>query len=163
MYSSRVQSVNDIVQPLNRMLDQFSAHLRNQAIRAGVVAACMPIEATFKRLAAEHVGQGTPTRHIRGTNIEVARRHMKDAISHKIWRVPNGNGYIGFIGPVSVEVPHSHWFERGPKNRQTKAGEWRGSMQDYHLLSRTFSSSIAQAERAFEAVVIQKIASFQGS
>lgn len=162
MFRSNSEPIDSALQQLNKELNRFTEHLRFQAIRAGIVAAGQPIKSLFTQLASAHVGTKAPTRRLHGTNIVVARPRLKDSITNKVWRMPDGTGYVNYVGPVSIEVPHAHWFERGPKNRYTKAGAFRGSMPDYHLLSRTYSGSINQAVTAFESTVKQKMESFVG-
>lgn len=167
MYKSKIDIADEFIKPLNNILNKFNQHLRNQAIRAGVVAAGKPMLMGFRTLASKYVSTNTsPTRKVRGSNSVVPRPHLKDAITNKVWKVPNGNGYINIIGPVSVQVPHAHWFgDKAPTDRRTKLGYNRGTHLSRkggpaRLLSRTFDLTIEMATSAFASEVKQKIDSF---
>ena len=168
MYTSTIDLVDSVVRPLNVMLDKFSDHVRNNAIRAGVVAAGKPMAAKFSQLAERFVGSKPPTRRLRGTNIEVSRPHLKDSIKTKVWRIPDGTGFINFIGPMAIEVPHAKWFGiKAPTNRHTKAGRYTGTHLSHkggpaNMLQRAFEGSIHEATAAFTQTVKSKIESFKG-
>lgn len=155
-------SVNDMITQLNR----FGEFLKNQAIRAGVVSAVKPIEQKLTQLASRYVQDKEPTRHIRGTNIVISRPHLRDAMTTKIWKIPDGSGYVGYAGPVSVLVPHAHWFgDRAPTNRYTKAGKFRGTHLSHkggpaRIFSRAESESLPQAIDNFNTTVTAKINSY---
>lgn len=165
MYRSSVEAVDGIIRPLNAALNQFQTHFRNQAVRAGVVAAGEPIKRMMEQVIRFNTkpGKEPPIRRIRGTNITVSRPHLRDSITNKVWKIPDSNGYINYIGPISVQVPHAHWFERGTAVRYTRAGAYRGRMPAYFVLTRTYQASMNQALSAMEAALKAKMESFKSS
>lgn len=162
MFRSTVSSVDQVVQQLNGQLNRYTEHLRNQAIRAGVVAAGEPMKEMMTSILRSTLkaGKEPPTRRISGTNITIARPHLRDSVTNKVWRIPGGNGYINYIGPISIQVPHAIWFERGTAMRQTRGGRNRGRIPPFLILTRSYQASINQAISAFETTVKNKLASF---
>lgn len=131
-------------------LHRFGDHLKNQVVRAGAVAAARPMQQKLTQLASRFVGTKEPTITIKG--VKRIRLRLSTSMITKIWKIPDGTGYMALAGPVSVEVPHAHWFgDRAPTNRFTKAGKYTGT----HLSHRGGPARIfsrAEAESQGEAI-----------
>lgn len=164
MFSSHITPPAEMIGPVLDQLRKLEEHITNKCLRPSVAAAVQPIKDTFRSLAATHRSKDDPPlRKLRGTNVYVVRPHFADSFRTKVWKKPDGNGYIGFAGPMSIEVPHNRWFERGTGVRMTKTGANRGSMPAYHLLSRTVQQSESQAINVFTSTLTSKLNEFQGS
>lgn len=154
-------------QKLVTSLNRFGDHLKNNALRAGAVAAGKPIKNILTQLASRYVGDKVPTRTVRGTNVKIARPHLKDAMISKVWRMPDGSGYINYVGPMAIEVPHAHWFgDKAPTNRYTRAGYYRGTHLSHkggpaRIFSRTEKATESAALAEFNTAVARKIEEFQ--
>lgn len=162
MFGSKYQPVSDIMQPINKDLNRFAEFIRFKVIKAGVTAAAKPIEQKFTALAGTHRGTAPAMRKLRGQDVYVPRPRFADSIRSKVWRMPDKSGYIAFVGPISKEVPHAHWFEKGTARRYTRTGAYRGVIPPYFILSRTYTGSIDMAVSAFQSVVKSQIENYQG-
>lgn len=174
MFKSNTDVVNQVMNRVNPVLDRFTAHIRNQAIKAGVTAAAVPLQQVMAALASRYRSDDpTPTRTIRGTGIKVSRPHFADSINKKVWRIPGGNGYIAIVGPTAVEIPHAHFFgDTAPTDRYTKLGQYRGThlggtgpkakgTGPAMILSQTWNLALPEATQAMENVIREKIETFQ--
>lgn len=117
---------DEFIDKFGPVLDALGFKLKNEVLRAGVVAACKPMKDSFRSLLSNYYKPGATKGTIRGTN--VPRRHYRDAIEIKVWKMPSGAGFIGYVGAASGEIPHAHWFgPKAPTDRFTKAGQYRGT------------------------------------
>lgn len=158
-------------------LNRFGNHLKLNALRAGAVAAGKPIKNVLTQLASRYTkfSEANPTIRIKGTGVEIARPHLKDAMISKVWRMPDGSGYINYVGPVSVQVPHAHWFgDKAPTNRYTRTGEYRGTHLGgtkpgsvgggpARIFSKTEKATESAALAEFKETVARKIQEFQNA
>lgn len=166
MFTTTIEPLQNVVDAINKDLDKYTEHLRNNAMRAGVTAAGVPLKAAFANFASRYRGKGPATRRLRGTNIVVARPHLADSIQNKVWRSQSGNALINFIGPVALEVPHAHWFgKKAPTNRRTRDGQNRGTHLSKKggpadLIGKTQSAAMQAAVSEFERVVKERLESF---
>lgn len=155
--------VNSLITQLNR----FGDHLKNVAIRAGAVAAGKPLQQKMTQLVSRFVGKGEALITIKG--VKVPRLRLSQSIIVKVWRIPDGSGYVTYTGPVSVQVPHAHWFgDRAPANRYTKAGKYTGTHLSHkggpaRVFSRTEQEAGQAGLDAALNTIGKKLEEFQGA
>jgi hypothetical protein len=150
-----------------RDINKFGDHLKNQVVRAGAVAASKPMRDKLTQLASRFVGTKEPTITIKG--VKRIRLRLSTSMITKIWKIPDGTGYMALAGPVSVEVPHAHWFGRhAPQNRQHKSGRKTGTHlgkklgRPADIFNRAEAESQAEAiDKAIDAMA-KKIQEFNG-
>lgn len=159
MFTSSVRFDDSGLQNIHKELDKLSSDLTNKAIRPAVVNACKPIERAYQSQANLHRSSlNPPQRRLRGTNIYVDRPHLADAAATKIWRIPDGTGYVGIVGPQSVVVPHYHLVESGTGPRYTKSGAYRGIMPAFRLMQRAYAQSANEAAFELKSTLTERVA-----
>lgn len=156
MFQSSIKFDDSGIQSVHKELDNLATDLQNKAIKPAVAAACKPIERTYASLV-KRSKLVAPTRRLRGTNVYVDRPHLKDSTATKIWRIPDGSGYVGIVGPRSVVVPHYHLYESGTGPRKHKSGHPTGSMPASHAMQRAYAQSLNEAEFELRSTLVERI------
>jgi hypothetical protein len=100
-----------------------------------------------------HRGTKPPVRRIKGTNVYESRPHLDEVVTSKVWRIPDGTGFVGIIGARSGNARHAHLLENPTADRYTKLGQYRGRMPGYHLLDKAQAVARQEALYQLEATV----------
>ena len=160
MFTTTFEIPPEELTKLNNELDKFSEHIRFVAIRAGANAAAKPFHSAFQRSAAARSKREPPLRRDRSTGQYIIRPHLADSITSKVWRIPDGTGYMVYIGPMSKEEPHAHLLEEGTAPRFHKSGHFTGSGPAKHILAIAYTNAKNAAGAAFAETVQSKLAAY---
>lgn len=158
MYQSNIIFDPASIQRINNDLLRVAENIRSRAIRPAVAAAVKPIERSYRNFLRRHRSKiANPVRQIKGTNTYVRRPHLDEVVTSKVWRIPDGTGFIGYVGARSNEARHAHLLENPTAARFTKRGQYRGRMPGFHLLSQAMSVSINEARHQLETVMSNRL------
>lgn len=148
-----VFNLPEVVKETNAKLSSIASDIQNKFIRKGIVEAGQIQRQALAQNLAPYRGTKPAVGKLRGSRTYVSRPRLASSVQLKIWRSPSG-GYMAISGPVAIEVPHGHWFERGTKRRETKTGQNRGVM-----FSRRGGPPFAFS-RAFQATQERVVSAF---
>lgn len=158
VYQANIIFDQTSIQQMNNNLLKLSEQIRNRAIRPAVQAATRPIERSYRNFLRRHRSKkANPVRRIKGTDVYVRRPHLDEVVTSKVWRIPDGTGYIGYIGARSNDARHAHLLENPTVDRYTKTGQYRGRMPGYYLLQQAMNVSMNEARYQLETVLASKI------
>lgn len=144
MFSTNMQFSPAVLSQVSADLNKLPEQIRMRAIRPAVKAACEPIQRAYTAALRVHRTKGKAT-----GNDGSSRPHLDEVVATKIWTMPGGKGFVGYVGARTGNARHAHLLEKGSYRtgvRYHKSGHSTGIMPAFHPLAIAQASSLQDAQ-----------------